>query len=83
MKQKTFCEGESAIKPCLMIVVNLLHGGKHTVDKAEQIPLSYNKHSMYYDYIATSAIHLQYAGVHNLFAIAGRIRCIFMNYSRQ
>jgi len=31
-----FCEAGSVIKPCLKIVYNLLHGGKHAVDKLKQ-----------------------------------------------
>ena len=38
--EKTFCAAESVIKPCLKNVVNVLHGGKHSVDKVMQIPLS-------------------------------------------
>ena len=48
--EETFCEAESVIKPCLKILANLLHGGKQAVDKAEQIPLSYNEYSMHYKY---------------------------------
>jgi len=47
IKQKeTFYEAESVIDPCLKVVANLLHSGKHAVDELEQIPLSYNQHSM-------------------------------------
>jgi len=41
--KKTFCEAESVIKSCLKILDNLPHGGKHAVDKAEQIPLLSDK----------------------------------------
>ena len=49
-RKKTFCEVESVTKPYLEIVANLLHGGKHSVDKVEQIPWFNNEHSMCYDY---------------------------------
>jgi len=49
-RKKTFCEVESVTKLYLEIVANLLHGGKHSVDKVEQIPWFNNEHSMCYDY---------------------------------
>jgi len=38
--KKTFCKAESAFKLYLKILASLLHGGKHAVDKVEQIALS-------------------------------------------
>jgi len=39
-RKKTFCKAESVIKSYMKIVFSLLHGGKHAVDKVEQIALS-------------------------------------------
>ena len=50
MKKRTICEAESVIKPYLKIVAHLLCGGKHAVDKLEQMPWSNHEHSKHYDY---------------------------------
>jgi len=46
---KKNCQAEAVIKTCLKIAVNLLHEGKHAVDKAKQTLLSCYEHQMYYD----------------------------------
>jgi len=48
---KKNCQAEAVIKTCLKIAVNLLHEGKHAVDKAKQTLLSCYEHQMYYDWL--------------------------------
>ena len=38
-QRKPYTEAKSIIKPCLKIVANLLHGGKNTLEKVQQISL--------------------------------------------
>ena len=57
--KEMFCEAESAIKPYLKILANFLHGGKHAVNKVEQI-LWYDYERSMFMMVVTSGTHWQW-----------------------